>query len=119
MPGGTRKSVSPVAAAETMQLPSKRGRGSGRDVQHTCHNSPTVSLSSTEYPEKNFTEQFNHAQRQKFASKLVDDLIVVEICAGSARLTKVAREAGFNGIAIDHTDKKRLTLVIRLYFSKV
>ena len=114
-PGGKRKSVSPVAAAETLQLPSKRGRASGRDVQHTCQNSPVVSPSSTEHPGKNFTDQFNHAQRRKFASKLVDDLIVVEICAGSARLTKVAREAGFNGIAIDHTDKRSCGIDICIF----
>ena len=52
--------------------------------------------------------EFNDAQRRKFANKMIDNFSFVEICAGSARLTRVAREAGFNGMALDldHTDKR-------------
>ena len=32
--------------------------------------------------------------------------MVVEICAGSARLTKAARAKGFKGIAVDHSSER-------------
>ena len=51
-------------------------------------------------------QEFDNAQRRKFSGKLLSDLIFVEVCAGSARLTRTAREFGFNGIAIDHTQHR-------------
>ena len=32
--------------------------------------------------------------------------MVLEICAGSARLTKAARAKGFKGIAVDHSSER-------------
>ena len=36
----------------------------------------------------------------------VEDIIIIEVCAGSARLTKAARAMGFKGVAVDHSDKR-------------
>ena len=36
----------------------------------------------------------------------VEDIIILEVCAGSARLTKIARAAGFKGVAMDHSTKR-------------
>ena len=37
----------------------------------------------------------------KFAGVAIDELLVIEICAGSARLTKTCRKLGIRGLAID------------------
>ena len=42
----------------------------------------------------------------KFHNISVEDIIIIEICAGSARLTKAARAMGFKGVAVDHSDKR-------------
>ena len=42
--------------------------------------------------------RFNHVN--------IEDLVVLEICAGSARLTKAARAKGFKGIAADHSSER-------------
>ncbi len=42
----------------------------------------------------------------KFHNTNIEDIIIVEICAGSARLTKTACAMGFKGVAVDHTAKR-------------
>ena len=42
----------------------------------------------------------------KFHKTNIEDIIIVEICAGSARLTKTARSMGFKGVAVDHSSKR-------------
>ena len=42
----------------------------------------------------------------KFHNVSVEDIIIIEVCAGSARLTKAARAMGFKGVAVDHSDKR-------------
>ena len=37
----------------------------------------------------------------RFASVAIDELLVIEVCAGSARLTKTCRKLGLRGLAID------------------
>ena len=39
----------------------------------------------------------------KFHNTNVEDNTILEVCAGSARLTKTARAAGFKGVAVDHS----------------
>ena len=39
----------------------------------------------------------------------------MQVCAGSARLTRTAREFGFNGIAIDHTQKRSCGIDICIF----
>ena len=53
--------------------------------------------------------------RQKFHNRLLGDLFLVEICAGSARLTKVAKEAGFNGLASDHSHQRSCGVTICIF----
>ena len=38
---------------------------------------------------------------QRFAGVAIDELLVIEICAGSARLTKTCRKLGIRGLAVD------------------
>ena len=42
----------------------------------------------------------------KFHNTYIEDIIIVEICAGSARLTKTARAMGFEGVGVDHSSKR-------------
>ncbi len=42
----------------------------------------------------------------KFKGVSIEDVIILEICAGSARLTKAARSMGLKGVAIDHTNER-------------
>ena len=42
----------------------------------------------------------------KFHNTNIEDILIVEICAGSARLTKTARAMGFKGVAVDHSSKR-------------
>ena len=42
----------------------------------------------------------------KFRNSAINDLFILEICAGSARLTKAARNQGFKGLAFDHSDNR-------------
>ena len=42
----------------------------------------------------------------RFNGVNIEDLVVLEICAGSARLTKAARAKGFKGIAVDHPSER-------------
>ena len=44
------------------------------------------------------------ASNSKFHNIDINQLFMLEICAGSARLTKAAREHGFKGVAFDHSD---------------
>ena len=51
----------------------------------------------------------------KFHNVSVEDIIVIEICAGSARLTKAARTMGFKGVAVDHSDKRSCGIDICIF----
>ena len=42
----------------------------------------------------------------RFNGVSIEDLVVLEICAGSERLTKAARAKGFKGIAVDHSSER-------------
>ena len=42
----------------------------------------------------------------KFHNTNIEDIIIVEIYAGSARLTKMVRSMGFKGVAVDHSSKR-------------
>ena len=70
--------------------PSKRRRTSG-----------TVAESSQDDP--------------KFHNVNVEDIIIIELCAGSARLTKAARTMGFKGVAVDHSDKRSCGIDICIF----
>ena len=46
------------------------------------------------------------AKELRFSNIDIESLFVLEICAGSARLTKAARDQGFKGLAFDHSDAR-------------
>eukprot|EP00435_Cladocopium_sp_Y103_P062898 s272_g24.t1 len=112
---GGKRSVSQMVTSETEEPPKKVGRGSGRDVQHTGQTSPKISPKTSQPSNVGVADECNAAQRKKFTGKLLNDMIFVEICAGSAKLTKAAREAGFNGLAVDHTDKRSCGIDICIF----
>ena len=77
------------------------------NVQHIGQLPPKVSHDpTTDNLKGKRLDEFESAQHTKFSGKLLSDLIFVEVCAGSARLTRTARDFGFNGIAIDHTTQR-------------
>ena len=43
---------------------------------------------------------------QKFLGLSIDELLVIEICAGSARLTKTCRKLGLRGLAVDNSAER-------------
>lgn len=51
----------------------------------------------------------------KFHNVNVEDIVIIEICAGSARLTKAARTMGFKGVAVDHSDKRSCGIDICIF----
>ena len=50
----------------------------------------------------------------RFNGVSIEDLVVLEICAGSARLTKAARAKGFKGIAVDHSSELVVSTCVSL-----
>lgn len=42
----------------------------------------------------------------RFSGVKIEDILVLEVCAGSARLTKAARAKGFKGVARDHSRER-------------
>ena len=86
------------------------------NVQHIHQPPPEVSHDPTIINLKGEQlDEFDSAQRAKFSGKLLSDMIFVEVCAGSARLTRTARDVGFNGIAIDHTTQRSCGVDICLF----
>ena len=43
---------------------------------------------------------------RSFMGLSLEDLYIIEICAGSARLSKAAHESGFKTMAVDHTTSR-------------
>ena len=84
-------------------------------VQHIGPDAPPVSLAPSVHVEVPEPNAFETKQMNKFAGKLLNDILVVEICAGSARLTRIAREAGFHGLAIDHSSSRSCGVDICLF----
>ena len=112
--------VSPDERAPASNLVGKgttsKQVGGKRKVQDTEFPTPDVSHSSdAERPEGIQASPFAPYYREKFAGKLVSDLIFVEICAGSARLTRTARDAGFTGIAVDHSTSRSCGIDICIF----
>ena len=73
-------------------------------------------------PEKEAHAQNEHkasdekqSSRGRFAGKSLEDLLIIEICGGSARLTKTVREAGFKGMAVDHKRERSCGIDICLF----
>ena len=110
--GGKRKAVS-----LQLEEPAEKKRDVACDttVTHTDPSTPHVSSKDSVPFQDSPTESFESKQGSKFAGKLINDILIVEICAGSARLTKVARDAGFHGLAIDHTQARSCGIDICIF----
>ena len=106
--GGKRKLVSPQPASNIDARQKRQRGGKGVTVQDTgiLPQPKPQNVATADRPKGAMCSEFAMQYGDKFSGKLINDLIFVEICAGSARLTRTARQAGFKGIAIDHTDKR-------------
>ena len=115
--GGKRKLVSLQPNSNNDDGRKRRCGGKGTFVQD--NNLPTrpkpQDVVPGDHPKGIRSSEFTMQYGSKFSGKLLGDLIFVEICAGSARLTRTAREAGFNGIAVDHTDKRTCGIDICIF----
>ena len=107
-PGGKRKLVSLGSESNSEARPKKQGGAKAGQVQNSAGHiqKPPQTADSSSGSKRMGLHEFTTQHGSKFQSKLVDDIVFVEICAGSARLTKAARDAGFKGIAVDHTDRR-------------
>ena len=115
--GGKQKLVSLQPNSNNDDGRKRRCGGRGTFVQD--NNLPTQpkpqDVVPGDHPKGIRSSEFTMQYGSKFSGKLLGDLIFVEICAGSARLTRTAREAGFNGIAVDHTDKRTCGIDICIF----
>ena len=81
----------------------------GSDNTENEQNGNQQSSSSKPFKKRKLDGNEKHqtsATEGKFHNMNVEDIIILEVCAGSARLTKIARAAGFKGVAIDHSTKR-------------
>ena len=80
----------------------------GQSAERALKRSHTVMVNNTTeshcVEEKSFTDLENSSSGfPKFAGKCIGDLLFLEIFAGTARLSKVARDTGFQTLPIDKT----------------
>ena len=52
---------------------------------------------------------------KNFCGRSLEDLFVVEMCAGSAKLSKIAHQCGFRTMAIDHTSARSSSFPICMF----
>ena len=93
-----------------------KGQSTGKALKR----SHTVMVNNTtEYhcvEEKSFTNLENSSGSfPKFAGKYIGDLLSLEIFAGTARLSKIARDTGFQTLPIDKTAARASQIFIAQY----
>ena len=113
--GGKRKFVSQGSDSNNEARPSKKGGAKSGHVQNCVKPAPQPSMDTSTSSKSMGSHEFTEQHGSKFQGKLVNDIIFVEICAGSARLTRAARDAGFKGIAVDHTDRRSCGIDICIF----
>ena len=113
--GGKRKFVSQGSDSNNEVRPSKKGGAKRGHVQNSVKPAPQPTMDASTSSKSMGSREFTAQHGSKFQGKLVNDIIFVEICAGSARLTRAAREAGFKGIAVDHTDRRSCGIDICIF----
>ena len=52
---------------------------------------------------------------RNFSGRTLEDLFIIEICAGSARLSKVAHQCGFRTMAVDHSTARSSSFPICVF----
>ena len=90
----------------TSSSSKKRKHETGGDLVMSTELRQTVDSSKETGTDGGVTETVSQSHDDKFRNVCIEDIIILEICAGSARLTKAARGQGFRGVAIDHTNKR-------------
>ena len=96
------KNVSQVDEQPSSSAGSSTGNAvSGQPQEESSTSCPSKKRKKME---DGFAE--STGSQAKFHNISVEDIIIIEICAGSARLTKAARAMGFKGVAVDHSDKR-------------
>ena len=90
----------------TSSSSKKRKHDTGGDLRTMPELRQTVDSSKGTKAGDGVATTVSQAHDDKFKDVCIEDIIILEICAGSARLTKAARGQGFRGLAIDHTNKR-------------
>ena len=80
---------------------------SSAGFSETMHVHPTASSSSRPdafHSCATFSDETTAAS--KFNGKLVESIFIIEVCAGTARLSRTAQNMGFKVMAIDHSSRR-------------
>ena len=80
---------------------------------HAESSTPIPSGSSSLHDGASSTGEVNASSR--FNGKLVDTLFIIEVCAGTARLSRTAQNMGFKVMAIDHSSKRSCGMPIQCF----
>ena len=94
----------------TEKVPSSAGN------PETLHVDPMTSSSSTSntfHGGATFDDEMTAAS--KFNGKLVESFFIIEVCAGTARLSRTAQNMGFKVMAIDHSSKRSCGMPIQCF----
>ena len=101
-----------------MQKRHSRIKSTRLSKSQWCVTQPTKSKKLFFTPWSNgspSTWKIQAAVFKKFSGKCIGDLLFVEIFAGSARLSKVARDSGFQALPIDKTTARASQIFIAQY----
>ena len=76
-------------------------------VSKELPNGTTFSHSVTDPEEMRTTHtRGEFSCSRDFSGRALEDLFIIELCAGSARLSKVAHQSGFRTMAVDHSSSR-------------
>ena len=73
------------------------------ELEETPNGETQVSHMGPPEEMKNNHTQPGPTSAKSFHGMSLEDLFIIEICAGSARLSKVAHQCGFRTMAVDHS----------------
>ena len=89
---------SPAGFSETMHVHPAASSSSRPDAFHSC------ATFSDETPDAS-----------KFKGKLIESIFIIEVCAGTARLSRTAQNMGFKVMAIDHSSRRSCGMPIQCF----
>ena len=75
----------------------------------------TSTTSASNYMHVSAPSSDVNSAESKFKGKLVDTLFIIEICAGTARLSRTAQNMGFKVMAVDHSSKRSCGMPIQCF----
>lgn len=73
------------------------------ELEETPNGGTSAAFTSPPEEMNNSHTQGGPTVAERFSGMSLEDLFIVEFCAGSARLSKVAHQCGFRTMAIDHS----------------